>query len=89
MAVFVDRIADANTPCYARNNLSWDAVSKKAADSKRRKYKNAAAAELRGSFKPLVIVCSANAVLHRIPAPPCQSIGREMGEAVLTHDVLG
>ena len=62
MAFFDNRIVDANAPCYARNNLSWDAIAKKAADSKRRKYKDAAA-ELRGSFTPLV--CSTDAVLHR------------------------
>ena len=34
VAFFDNRIVDANAPCYALNNLSWDAISKKAADSK-------------------------------------------------------
>ena len=62
VAFFDNRIVDANAPCYARNSLLWDAISKKAADSKRRKYKHAAA-ELHGSFTPLV--CSTDAVLNR------------------------
>ena len=34
VAIFDNRIVDANAPCYALNNLSWNAISKKAADSK-------------------------------------------------------
>ena len=51
---------DANAPSYQRS--SWDAIARKAAEAKRKKYAQASE-DLRSSFTPLV--CSTDAVLHR------------------------
>ena len=61
MALFDNRIVDADAPSYASANLSWEAISKRAATTKKPKY-FLAAEELRGSFTPLV--CFTDGVLH-------------------------
>ena len=53
-------IVDANAPSYQRS--SWDAIARKAAEAKKRKYARASE-DMRSSFTPLV--CSTDAVLHR------------------------
>ena len=60
VALFDNRIVDANAPSYQRS--SWDAIARKAAEAKRKKYAQASE-DLRSSFTPLV--CSTDAVLHR------------------------
>ena len=60
VALFDNRIVDANAPSYRQS--SWDSVARKAAEAKKKKYARAAE-ELRSSFTPLV--CSTDAVLHR------------------------
>ena len=60
MAFVDNRIVDANAPSYA--NLSWEAVSNRAVNEKKAKYRSAVE-ELRGSITPLV--CSTDGVLHR------------------------
>ena len=60
MALFDNRIVDANAPSYQRS--SWDAIARKAAEAKRKKYAQASE-DLRSSFTPHV--CSTDAVLHR------------------------
>ena len=53
MAFFDNRIVDADTPSYVQANLSWEAIAKCAASTKKRKYRYAAE-ELRTSFTPLM-----------------------------------
>ena len=62
MAFFDNRIVDADAPSYASANLSWEAISKRTATTKKAKYR-LAAEELRGSFT--LLVCSTDGVLHR------------------------
>ena len=61
VAFFDNRITDADAPCYVSANLSWEAISNKAAMEKKAKYR-LVAEELRASFTPLV--CSTDGVLH-------------------------
>ena len=49
MALFDNRIVDANAPSYERS--SWDAIARKAAEAKRKKYAQASE-DLRSSFTP-------------------------------------
>ena len=64
VALFDNRIVDANAPSYQR--ASWDAIARKAAsaETKRKKYAQASE-DLRSSFTPPPLVCSTDAVLHR------------------------
>ena len=62
VAFLDNQITDADAPCYVHANLSWEAISNKAATEKKVKYR-LAAEELRGSITPLV--CSTDGVLHR------------------------
>ena len=62
VALFDNRIVDANAPSYQRS--SWDAIARKAAEAKRKKYAQASE-DLRSSFTPPPLVCSTDAVLHR------------------------
>ena len=62
VAFFDNRITDADAPSYVRANLSWEAISNKAASDKKNKYR-LVAEELRGSITPLVR--STDGVLHR------------------------
>ena len=50
VAFFDNRIIDADTPSYSSSNISWAALSNKAASQKRRKYQ-LIAEELRGQTK--------------------------------------
>ena len=59
---FENRITDVDSLCYVHANLSWEAISNKAATEKKAKYQ-LVAEELRGSITPLV--CSMDGVLHR------------------------
>ena len=61
VALFDNRIVDANAPSYHAGS-SWDAIARKAAEAKKRKYARASV-DMRSSFIPLV--CSTDAVLHR------------------------
>ncbi len=61
VAFFDNRIVDADAPSYVSANISWDALAKRAAQQKKKKYLPVAE-ELRGSITPLV--CSTDAVLH-------------------------
>ena len=58
---FDNHITDADAPCYVHANLSWEAISIKAATEKKAKYW-LAAEELWGSITPLI--CSTDGVLH-------------------------
>ena len=60
VALFDNRIVGADAPSYQRS--SWDAIARKAAEAKRKKYAKASE-DLRSSLAPLV--CSTDAVLHR------------------------
>ena len=62
VAFFDNRIIDADTPSYARANLSWESVSAWAAFAKKTKY-CLANEEFCGSF--IMFVCSTDGVLHR------------------------
>lgn len=61
VAFFDERIIDADAPSYLQANLTWEAISNRAAQAKKRKYQELAE-ELRASFTPLV--CSTDCVLH-------------------------
>ena len=61
VAFFDNRVIDADAPSYVRSNLSWEAISKRAANEKKAKYCDIAE-ELRGTITPLV--CSTDCVLH-------------------------
>ena len=50
VALFDNRIVDANAPSYQRS--SWDAIARKAAEAKKRKYARASE-DMRSSFTPL------------------------------------
>ena len=62
VAIFDNRIIDADAPSYLTVHLSWESLANRAATEKKNKY-SAAAEELRGSFTPLV--CSTDGALHR------------------------
>ena len=62
VAFFDNSIIDADAPGYVRSNLSWEAISNRAASEKKTKYRHAAE-DLRGSITPLV--CSTDGVVHR------------------------
>ena len=61
VAFFDNRIVDADAPSYRTANLSWEAIARRAACEKKRKYA-LVAEELRGSITPLV--CSTDCVVH-------------------------
>ena len=62
VALFDNRIIDADAPGYVRSNLSWETISNRAASEKKTKYRHAVK-DLRGSITPLV--CSTDGVGHR------------------------
>ena len=61
VAFFDERIIDADAPSYLQANLTWEAISNRAAQAKKRKYQELAD-ELRVSFTPLI--CSTDCVLQ-------------------------
>ena len=61
VALFDERIIDADAPCYQQAKLTWKAISNTAAQAKKAKYQGLAE-ELRASFTPLI--CSTEGVLH-------------------------
>ena len=61
VAFFDNRIVYADAPSYQTANLSWEAIARRAACEKKRKYA-LVAEELRGSITPLV--CSTDCVAH-------------------------
>ena len=61
VAFFDNRIVDADAPRYRTTNLSWEAIARRAANEKKRKYA-LVAEELRGSITPLVY--STDCVVH-------------------------
>ena len=70
VAFFDDRIIDADTPSYARANLSWESVTARAASAKKTKY-CLANEEFCGSF--IMLVCSTDGVLNRANMLPTRS----------------
>ena len=61
VAFFDERIIDADALSYLQANLTWEAISNRAAKAKKTKYQGLAE-ELKASFTPLV--CSTDCVLH-------------------------
>ena len=61
-AFFDNRIIDADAPSYVCSNLSWKAISNRAAKEKKGKYYQAAE-DLHGSITPLV--CSTDGAMHQ------------------------
>ena len=62
MAFFDNRITDADAPGYVCSNLSWEAISNRAANAKKTKY-HQAAEDHRGSITSLV--CSTDSTMHQ------------------------
>ena len=61
VAFFDERIIDADTPSYRQSNLTWEAISNRAAEAKKAKYQGLVE-ELRALFTPLI--ASTEGVLH-------------------------
>ena len=61
VVLFDELIIDADAPCSQQANLTWKAISNRAAQAKKEKHQGLAE-ELRASFTPLI--CSTEVVLH-------------------------
>ena len=61
VAYFGNCITDADTPSYAKANLSWESIASRATSAKKTRY-CLAAEELPGSYT--LLVCSTEGVLH-------------------------
>ena len=71
VALFDSRIVDANAPSYQRS--LWDAIARKAAEAKRKKYARASE-DLRSSFTPPCLLdgCRSPPGVHGLPETPGQ-----------------
>ena len=91
VAFFDERIIDADAPSYLQANLTWEAISNRAAKTKKTKYQGLAE-ELRASFTPLV--CSTDWVL-RTKYTEFQKrrhgaeISYKLAAAILSHHGMG
>ena len=80
VALFDNRIVDANAPSYQRS--SWDAIARKAAEAKRKKYAQASE-ELRSSFtRCLLDGCRSPPGVHGLPETPGQPSRYQMGQVL-------
>ena len=89
VALFDNRIVDANAPSYQR--LSWDATARKAAEAKRKKYAQASE-DLRSSFTPLFarrMPFSTGSTQLTRNAWPAVSLPKLMGQVLLGRGGLG
>ena len=90
VALFDNRIVDANAPSYQRS--SWDAIARKAAEAKRKKYAQASE-DLRSSFTPpppcLFDGCRSPPGVHGLPETPGQPSRYQMGQVLLGRGGLG